>query len=38
VWSFIHIDDVASATLSAIEHGAGGTCNIVDDVPAPVTE
>ena len=31
VWSFIHIDDVASATLSAIERGAPGVYNIVDD-------
>jgi nucleoside-diphosphate-sugar epimerase len=38
VWSFIHIDDVASATLSAIEHSAAGIYNIVDDEPAPVAE
>ena len=38
VWSFIHIDDVASATLAAIERGAPGVYNIVDDEPAPVTE
>jgi len=38
VWSFIHIDDVASATLSAIERGAAGVYNIVDDEPAPVAE
>jgi nucleoside-diphosphate-sugar epimerase len=38
VWSFIHIDDVASATLSAIERGAPGVYNIVDDEPAPVAE
>lgn len=38
VWSFIHIDDVASATLSAIERGATGIYNIVDDEPAPVSE
>ena len=38
VWSFIHIDDVASATLSAIERGAAGIYNIVDDEPAPVAE
>jgi 2-alkyl-3-oxoalkanoate reductase len=38
VWSFIHIDDVASATLSAIERGAAGIYNIVDDEPAPVAQ
>jgi nucleoside-diphosphate-sugar epimerase len=38
VWSFIHIDDVASATLSAIERRAAGIDNIVDDEPAPVAE
>jgi len=38
VWSFIHIDDVASATLAAIERGVAGVYNIVDDEPAPVAE
>ena len=38
MWSFIHIDDVASATLAAIERGAAGIYNIVDDEPAPVVE
>jgi 2-alkyl-3-oxoalkanoate reductase len=38
VWSFVHIDDAASATLAAIERGAPGLYNIVDDVPAPVSE
>jgi len=37
-WSFIHIDDVASATLSAIERGAAGIYNIVDDEPAAAPE
>jgi 2-alkyl-3-oxoalkanoate reductase len=36
VWSFIHIDDAATATIAAIEHGAPGVYNIVDDEPAPV--
>jgi nucleoside-diphosphate-sugar epimerase len=36
VWSFIHIDDAAAATVAAIEHGAPGAYNIVDDDPAPV--
>src|SRR2546427_7490805 len=38
VWSFIHIDDAASATVGAIERGAPGIYNIVDDDPAPVSE
>jgi 2-alkyl-3-oxoalkanoate reductase len=36
VWSFVHMDDVAGATLAAIERGAPGVYNIVDDEPAPV--
>ena len=36
VWSFIHIDDAASAAVAAIDHGAPGVYNIVDDEPAPV--
>lgn len=38
VWSFIHIADAAEATVAAIEHGAPGVYNIVDDDPAPVAE
>ncbi|GGR64709.1 nucleoside-diphosphate-sugar epimerase [Nocardioides luteus] len=38
VWSFVHIDDVASATVAAIERGAPGIYNIVDDEPAPVNQ
>jgi 2-alkyl-3-oxoalkanoate reductase len=38
VWSFIHIDDAASATLAAVERGAPGIYNIADDDPAPVSE
>jgi len=38
-WSFIHVEDAASATLAAIERGtAGEIYNIVDDDPAPVSE
>jgi nucleoside-diphosphate-sugar epimerase len=36
VWSFIHIDDAASATAIATERGAPGVYNIVDDEPAEV--
>jgi nucleoside-diphosphate-sugar epimerase len=32
--SFIHLDDAASATVKAVEHGAPGRYNIVDDEPA----
>jgi nucleoside-diphosphate-sugar epimerase len=38
VWSFIHIDDAARATLAAVEHGEPGIYNVVDDDPAPVSE
>jgi len=38
VWSFIHIDDAARATAAAVEHGAPGIYNIVDDEPATVAE
>ena len=38
VWSFIHVDDAARATLAAVERGEPGIYNIVDDDPAPVCE
>ena len=38
VWSFIHVDDVATATLAAVEDGDPGIYNIVDDEPATVSE
>jgi nucleoside-diphosphate-sugar epimerase len=34
VWSFVHIDDAAAATVAAIEGGAPGIYNVVDDDPA----
>jgi nucleoside-diphosphate-sugar epimerase len=37
IWSFIHIDDVARATLAALSHGEPGIYNITDDEPAPVS-
>ncbi len=38
-WSFIHVDDAASATMAAIERGkAGNIYNIVDDEPAQVRD
>jgi nucleoside-diphosphate-sugar epimerase len=38
IWSFVHIDDAAAATALAVERGAPGVYNIVDDDPAPVSE
>ena len=38
VWSFIHLDDAAAATVLALEHHGAGIYNIVDDEPAPVRE
>jgi len=36
VWSFIHADDAAAATVRAVETGDAGLYNIVDDDPAAV--
>ena len=38
VWSFLHIEDAASATVAAVGAGAPGVYNVVDDEPAPVSE
>ena len=38
VWSFIHIEDAAAATVAAVEGGPAGVYNVVDDEPAPVSE
>ena len=41
IWSFIHIEDAAAATLAALTAGHGGPTgvyNVVDDEPAPVSE
>jgi nucleoside-diphosphate-sugar epimerase len=38
VWSFVHIEDAADATVAAVEHGRRGIYNVVDDAPAPVAE
>jgi 2-alkyl-3-oxoalkanoate reductase len=35
-FSFVHVDDAASATLAAVERGAPGAYNVVDDEPAPM--
>jgi nucleoside-diphosphate-sugar epimerase len=37
IWSFIHIEDAARATVAAISLGDPGIYNIVDDEPAPVS-
>jgi 2-alkyl-3-oxoalkanoate reductase len=37
VWSWIHLDDAAAATVAAVEHGRRGIYNVVDDEPAPVS-
>ena len=37
IWSFIHISDVARATVAAVSHGDPGIYNVVDDEPAPVS-
>jgi nucleoside-diphosphate-sugar epimerase len=38
VFSFVHVDDVASAVLAALEHDVPGVLNVVDDEPAPLRE
>jgi 2-alkyl-3-oxoalkanoate reductase len=38
VWSLVHIDDAAAATLIAAERGKPGIYNITDDDPAPIGE
>ena len=37
VWSFIHLDDAAAATILALCHDGPGIYNIVDDEPAPTS-
>ncbi len=36
VWSFVHIDDVATATATVVAAAIAGVYNIVDDEPAAV--
>jgi nucleoside-diphosphate-sugar epimerase len=38
VWSFVHVDDAATVTVAAVEGGAPGVYNVVDDDPAPVSD
>jgi nucleoside-diphosphate-sugar epimerase len=37
IWSFLHIQDAASATVAALDRGGPGVYNVVDDEPAPVS-
>jgi nucleoside-diphosphate-sugar epimerase len=37
-FSFVHVDDAAAATVAAVEGGAPGIYNVVDDDPAPLRE
>jgi 2-alkyl-3-oxoalkanoate reductase len=38
VYSFIHVDDAASATVAALERAKPGIYNVVDDEPATTAE
>ncbi len=38
VFSFVHVDDAAAATVAAVERGAPGVYNVTDDDPAPLRE
>ncbi len=37
-FSFVHAEDAASAIVAALERGAPGAYNVVDDEPAPLRE
>jgi 2-alkyl-3-oxoalkanoate reductase len=38
IFSFVHVEDAAAATVLAVERGKPGVYNIVDDEPAPARE
>jgi nucleoside-diphosphate-sugar epimerase len=38
LFSFVHVGDAAAATVAALERGAPGTSNTVEDEPAPIRE
>jgi len=38
VWSFVHVEDAAAATVAAVERGRRGLYNVVDDEPAPLRD
>ena len=37
-FSFLQVEDAAAATIAAVERGAPGAYNVVDDEPAPMRE
>lgn len=37
-FSFVHVEDAAEAIVAALERGAPGAYNVVDDEPAPLRE
>jgi len=37
-FSFVHVEDAASATVAALDRGSPGAYNVVDDDPAPMRE
>ncbi|SNS39821.1 Nucleoside-diphosphate-sugar epimerase [Geodermatophilus saharensis] len=37
-YPFVHVDDAAAVTVAAVERGAPGVYNVVDDDPAPMRE
>ncbi len=37
-FSFVHVEDAAGATVAALERGAPGAYNVVDDEPAPMRD
>lgn len=38
IFSFIQVEDAASATVAAVERGEPGIYNVVDDEPSPLSE
>jgi nucleoside-diphosphate-sugar epimerase len=38
LFSFVHVDDAADATVAAVERGAPGIYNVTDDEPAAMSE
>jgi len=38
IYSFVHVDDAASATVAALEGARPGVYNVVDDEPASAAE
>jgi nucleoside-diphosphate-sugar epimerase len=38
VFSFVHVEDAASATVAALDHRGPAVYNVVDDEPAPLRE